>query len=137
DCDGYHIMTLMLDFFFRHIRELIRDGHVFLAQPPLYRIDEGKNVHYALNDARKEEILAGLPANRRPIVTRFKGLGEMRPAYLKETTLDPANRILLRVDIEAQLEADKTFQQLLGKDPAQRYDVIMNEANLVEDLDIY
>jgi len=136
DSDGNHIMTLMLAFFFRHMRDLIRAGHVFLAQPPLYRIDEGKNIHYALNDARKEEILAGLPANRKPVVTRFKGLGEMRAAYLKETTLDPASRILLRVDIEAQLEADKTFQQLLGKDPAQRYEVIMNEANLVEDLDI-
>jgi DNA gyrase subunit B/topoisomerase-4 subunit B len=136
DSDGNHIMTLMLAFFFRHMRELIRGGHVFLAQPPLYRIAVGKEIHYALTDAHKEEILAGLPANRKPEVSRFKGLGEMPANYLKETTLDPASRILLRVDIEAQLEADKTFQQLLGKDPAQRYDVIMNEANLVEDLDI-
>ncbi len=136
DSDGNHIMTLLMAFFFRHMRDLIRAGHLFLAQPPLYRIDEGKRVHYALNDARKEEILAGLPANRKPMITRFKGLGEMEAEYLKETTLDPATRILLRVDIEAQLEADKTFQQLLGKDPAQRYELIMNEANLVEDLDI-
>ncbi|MGE5192047.1 MAG: toprim domain-containing protein, partial [Deltaproteobacteria bacterium] len=136
DSDGNHIMTLMLAFFFRHMRELIRGGHVFLAQPPLYRIAVGKEIHYALTDARKEEILAALPANRRYDVSRFKGLGEMPSKYLKETTLDPASRILLRVDIEAQLEADKTFQQLLGKDPAQRYEVIMNEANLVEDLDI-
>jgi DNA gyrase subunit B/topoisomerase-4 subunit B len=136
DSDGNHIMTLMLAFFFRHMRELIRGGHVFLAQPPLYRVAVGKEIHYALTDARKEEILAALPANRRYEVSRFKGLGEMPSKYLKETTLDPASRILLRVDIEAQLEADKTFQQLLGKDPAQRYEVIMNEANLVEDLDI-
>lgn len=136
DSDGNHIMTLMLAFFFRHMRELIRGGHVFLAQPPLYRIAVGKEIHYALTDARKEEILATLPANRKSEVSRFKGLGEMPSEYLNETTLNPATRILLRVDIEAQLEADKTFQQLLGKDPAQRYEVIMNEANLVEDLDI-
>jgi len=136
DSDGNHIMTLMLTFFFRHMRDLIRGGNVFLAQPPLYRIAVGKEIQYALTDARKEEILAALPANRKYEVSRFKGLGEMPSKYLKETTLDPASRILLRVDIEAQLEADRTFQQLLGKDPAQRYDVIMNEANLVEDLDI-
>ncbi|MFN0055149.1 MAG: type IIA DNA topoisomerase subunit B [Planctomycetales bacterium] len=136
DSDGNHIMTLMLCFLFRHMRELIRGGHVFLAQPPLYRIAVGKEIRYALTDAHKEEILASLPPNRRPEVSRFKGLGEMPAEYLKETTIDPAQRILLRVDIEAQLEADKTFQQLLGKDPAQRYEIIMNEANLVEDLDI-
>ena len=136
DSDGNHIVTLILAFFFRHMRELIRSGHVFLAQPPLFRIAVGKDIHYALTDDRKEEILAALPANRKYDVSRFKGLGEMPWKYLKETTLAPASRILLRVDIEAQLEADKTFQQLLGKDPAQRYEVIMSEANLVEDLDI-
>lgn len=136
DSDGNHIMTLMLCFFFRHMRELIRGGHVFLAQPPLYRIAIGKDIQYALTDADKERILAALPANRKFEVSRFKGLGEMPAQYLKETTLDPKRRILLRVDIEAQLEADKTFQQLLGKDASQRYDIIMNEANLVEDLDI-
>ena len=136
DSDGNHIMTLMLAFFFRHMRELIRGGHIFLAQPPLFRIAVGKDIHYALTDAHKEDILAAIPANRKHDVSRFKGLGEMPWKYLKETTLSPDSRILLRVDIEAQLEADKTFQQLLGKDASQRYEVIMNEANLVEDLDI-
>jgi DNA gyrase subunit B len=136
DSDGNHIMTLMLAFFFRHMPELIRRGHVFLAQPPLYRITVGKEIHYAQTDADKENILAGLPANRKFEISRFKGLGEMPAVYLKETTLDPEKRILLRVDVEAQLEADKTFQQLLGKDAAQRYEIIMNEANLVEELDI-
>lgn len=136
DSDGNHIMTLMLCFFFRHMRELIRGGHVFLAQPPLYRIAVGKEIQYALTDAHKEDILASLPANRKYEVSRFKGLGEMPAQYLKETTLAPASRILLRVDIEAQLDADKTFQQLLGKDASQRYEIIMAEANLVEDLDI-
>jgi DNA gyrase/topoisomerase IV subunit B len=136
DSDGNHIMTLMLDFFFRHMRELIRNGHLFLAQPPLYRIVVGKEIHYAQDDVHKEEILAKIPSNRKWEISRFKGLGEMPAAYLKETTLDPRKRTLLRVDIEAQLEADRIFQQLLGKDASQRYDMIMNEAKLVEDLDI-
>ncbi len=133
DSDGNHIMTLLLGFFFRHMRELIRTGHVFLAQPPLYRIAVGKEIHYALTDADKEAFLAALPAKRTPEISRFKGLGEMPSQYLSETTLNPQSRILLRVDIEAQLEADKTFDQLLGKDPAQRYQLIMAEANLIED----
>jgi DNA gyrase subunit B/topoisomerase-4 subunit B len=136
DSDGNHISTLLLAFFFRHMRELVRAGHVYLAQPPLYRIAVGKEIHYALNDAHKEEILARLPGSRSCEISRFKGLGEMPAAYLRETTLDPARRILLRVDIAVQLEADKTFQQLLGKDPAQRYQIIMNEANLVDELDV-
>ena len=136
DSDGNHISTLLLAFFFRHMRELIRSGHVFLAQPPLFRITIGKEIRYALTDAHKEEILATVPGNRKFEINRFKGLGEMNPRDLKETTLNPKKRILLRVDIESQLDADKTFTQLLGKDPAQRYEVIMNEANLVDDLDI-
>lgn len=136
DSDGNHIMTLILAFFFRHMRELIRQGALYLAQPPLFRIEVGKEIHYALTDADKEEILAGVPANRKSSVNRFKGLGEMPAKYLKETTLDPASRILLRVDIESQLDADSTFQKLLGKDASQRYDIIMNEANLVDELDI-
>lgn len=136
DSDGNHIMTLMLAFFFRHMRELIRAGHVFIGQPPLYRIVIGKEIRYALDDVQKEEIVASIPANRKFEISRFKGLGEMPAAYLKETTLDPKSRVLLRVDIEMQLEADKTFQQVLGKDASLRYDLIMNEAGLVEDLDI-
>lgn len=136
DSDGNHIMTLLLGFFFRHLREVIRSGHLFLAQPPLYRIAVGKQIHYALNDVQKEELIASLPANRKYEISRFKGLGEMPAAQLKETTLDPEHRILLRVDIEAQLEADKTFQQLLGKDASLRYDLIMNEASLADELDI-
>lgn len=136
DSDGNHIMTLLLDFFFRHMRPLVQAGKIFLAQPPLYRISVGKEIHYALTDARKEEILAGVAANRKVEISRFKGLGEMPARYLKETTLDPRSRILLRVDVDLQLEADKTFTQLLGKDPAQRYDLIMNGASLADELDI-
>src|SRR5205085_4030819 len=92
DADGYHISTLLLAFFFRHVTELIRKGHVYIAQPPLYRIDVGKEKFWARDDAHKEEILAGLKANAKPEVGRFKGLGEMDPKELKETTLDPKKR---------------------------------------------
>ncbi len=138
DADGHHITTLMLAFFFRHMTELIRKGHVYLAQPPLYRIDVGKETYWARDDAHKEEILAGLRANAKPEVSRFKGLGEMDPKVLAETTLDPRNRTLLQVQIDSNLETDKTFVDLLGKDPSQRYRFIMDSAQLAaaEELDV-
>jgi DNA gyrase/topoisomerase IV subunit B len=132
DSDGFHISTLLLTFFFRHMPELIRSGKLYLAQPPLYRILVGKETIYAQDDAEKEEILNSLPANRKSEVIRFKGLGEMSAKQLKETTLDPAIRILLKVDIDSQLEADATFSQLLGKDASERYKVIMEEASFVD-----
>ncbi len=135
DSDGYHISTLLLTFFFRHMRELIRQGKLFIAQPPLYRIEVGDETFYAQDDAQKEEILSSLPANRKREVDRFKGLGEMNAKQLSETTLSPKTRVLLRVDIESQIEADRTFQQLLGRDASERYRVIMDEATLVDDLD--
>lgn len=136
DSDGNHISTLLLGFFFRHLRELIKAGNLFIALPPLYRIDVGKEKFYAQDDAQKEEILASLPANRRPEVFRFKGLGEMTAPQLRETAIDPATRKLLRVDIEGQLEAEKVFDQLLGKDASLRYQLIMTEAALADDLDV-
>ncbi|MEX2286462.1 MAG: DNA topoisomerase IV subunit B [Planctomycetaceae bacterium] len=136
DSDGYHISTLLLAFFFRHMRDLIRQGKLFIGQPPLYKIVVGNETYYAQDDVHKEEILASLPGNRRPEIDRFKGLGEMDAAQLKETALDPTKRVLLRVDIESQLEADTTFQQLLGKDASERYRLIMEEASFVDDLDL-
>jgi len=136
DSDGNHIMTLLLAFLFRHMPALIKAGHIFLAQPPLFRIEVGKEIRYALNDVQKEQMLSEIPANRKVTISRFKGLGEMPHQYLKETTLDPKTRILLRVDVDAQVEADKTFQDLLGKDAKARYDIIMSKADQVEDLDI-
>lgn len=136
DSDGNHISTLLLGFFFRHMREIIKSGKLFIALPPLFRIDVGKEKHYAQDDAQKEEILASIPANRKFEVYRFKGLGEMTSEQLKETALDPKTRKLLRVEIETQLEAEKVFDQLLGKDPSQRYDLIMAEAGMADDLDV-
>lgn len=138
DADGHHITTLLLAFFFRHMPELIRKGHIYLAQPPLYRLKVGRETYWARDDGHKEEILASLRANAKPEITRFKGLGEMNPSTLKETTLDTRYRILLKVSIESNLEADGTFVELLGKDPAARYRFIMDSAALAvaEDLDV-
>jgi DNA gyrase/topoisomerase IV subunit B len=136
DSDGYHISTLLLTFFFRHMRELIMAGKLYLAQPPLYRLQIGNETRYAKDDVDKENILAALPENRRVEIFRFKGLGEMTAQQLKETTLDPKSRTLLRVDVESLVEADQTFSQLLGKDASERYRIIMSEANLVDDLDV-
>nr|MBT5019512.1 DNA topoisomerase IV subunit B [Planctomicrobium sp.] len=136
DSDGYHISTLLLTFFFRHMRELIQQGRLYLGQPPLYKIEVGKERHYARDDADKEEILASIPANRKVDVQRFKGLGEMNASQLKETTLDPATRTLLRIDIENAVDADAIFAQLLGKDASERYRMIMDEAGEVDDIDV-
>ena len=135
DADGHHITTLMLTFFFRYMPELMRKGHLFIAQPPLYRIDIGKETFWAKDDAHKEELLEDQlkkRPNSKPDITRFKGLGEMMPKVLAETTLNPKTRTLLRVDIDSLIEADKTFTALLGKDPASRYQFIMESANQVE-----
>ncbi len=138
DADGHHISTLLLAFFFRHMTELIRKGYVYIAQPPLYRIQIGKETQWAHDDAHKEEILASLRANTKAEISRFKGLGEMDASELKETTLDPRQRTLLKVNIDSNLEADGTFVELLGKDPASRYRFIMDSAALAvaEELDI-
>ncbi|MCI0684264.1 MAG: type IIA DNA topoisomerase subunit B, partial [Gemmataceae bacterium] len=120
DADGHHITTLLLTFFFRYMTDLIRKGHLYIAQPPLYRIDVGKETHWARDDVHKEELLeeiAKKKPNAKPEITRFKGLGEMLAKVLAETTLDPKKRTLLRVTVDSNLEADKTFVELLGKDP--------------------
>src|SRR4029077_773370 len=116
DADGYHISPLLMTFLFRHLTDLIRKGHVYIAQPPLYRIDVGKETHWAKDDAHKEEILAGLRANAKVEVTRFKGLGEMDASDLKATTFEPKTRTLLQIQIDSTLEADKMFVELLGKE---------------------
>jgi DNA gyrase/topoisomerase IV subunit B len=138
DADGHHITTLMLDFFFRHAPELIRKGHVYIAQPPLYRIDVGKETHWAKDDEHKEEILAGLRANAKADITRFKGLGEMPFKVLAQTTLDPRSRTLLKVEIDSNLDAHDAFKELLGKDAEHRYKFIMEKADqaIAEELDV-
>ncbi len=138
DADGCHIATLLLDFFYRHMVELIKKGHVYIAQPPLYRIDVGKETHYARDDEHKEEILAGLRANAKTEITRFKGLGEMPAKTLASTTLDPKFRTLLKVEVTEHLDAHNAFRDLLGKDAEPRYKFIMEKADqaVLDDLDV-
>ena len=128
DSDGHHIATLLLTFFFRMLPGLVKAGHVFLAQPPLYRLDIGKQVHWALDDEERDRIIADAPTNAKVEISRFKGLGEMTADELRETTLDKTRRRALRVMIEGELEADRVISELMGKDPAARYQFIMEKA---------
>ena len=139
DSDGNHIATLLLTFIYRHLPQLIGSGHVFLAQPPLYRIDIGKETFWALDDAQKEAILRQHAKNgsrSTPDVTRFKGLGEMMPKVLWETTLNPRTRRLLRVEIADQLITDRVMNELMGKDASARFRFIMERAEEAEELDV-
>ncbi len=138
DSDGHHIATLLLTFLFRMLPDLIRQGHVFLAQPPLYRIDVGQDTHWALDDSDRDRIFEGLRQPDRAEVSRFKGLGEMTAEELRQTTLDPATRKSLRVGVHQPLEADDTVSSLMGKDPSARFRFIMDHASLAsaEELDV-
>jgi DNA gyrase/topoisomerase IV subunit B len=128
DSDGHHIATLLLTFFYRHLRPLIEQGHVYLAQPPLFRIDHGKETFWALDEGDRERIVKALPKNAHPDIMRFKGLGEMQPEELKRTTLDPTSRRLLRVKVENIEEADRILTDLMGKDVEARFNFIMERA---------
>jgi DNA gyrase subunit B/topoisomerase-4 subunit B len=136
DSDGHHIATLLLTFFFRHMPKLIEGGHVFLASPPLFRIDVGKETHWAIDELDRERILKSLKPNAKPSIQRFKGLGEMNPDTLWETTLDPKNRTALRVRVYDQLETDKILNELMGKDASARFRFIMDRAADVDELDV-
>lgn len=138
DSDGHHICTLLLTFFYRYFRALIDQGHIYIAQPPLYRVDWGKQTWWAGDEAERDRILKRLPPRAKPEISRFKGLGEMMPKTLYETTLDPDKRRLLRVEIPAgaQLETDKVVSDLMGKDPQTRFREIMEWMALVEEVDV-
>ena len=135
DSDGHHIATLLLTFFYRYIPELIRRGHVYLAQPPLYRLDVGKETTWIADDAHLQRAVAQLKTDKYEI-QRFKGLGEMMPKTLKDTTLDPKRRQLIQVGISDELATDRTINALMGKDASSRYEFIMEQAGEVEQLDV-
>ncbi|HEX2454271.1 MAG TPA: DNA topoisomerase IV subunit B [Vicinamibacterales bacterium] len=137
DSDGHHIATLLMTFIYRHMPGLITSGRVYLAQPPLYRIDIGKDTFWALDDAHRDRLLK-LHGNGRakPEITRFKGLGEMMPKVLWETTLNPRTRRLLRVDIADHIVTDRVINELMGKDPSARFRFIMERAEEAEELDV-
>jgi DNA gyrase subunit B/topoisomerase-4 subunit B len=137
DSDGHHIATLLLTFIYRHMPGLITAGCVYLAQPPLYRIDIGKEAYWALDDGHRDRLLKQHGNGRaKPEITRFKGLGEMMPKVLWETTMNPRTRRLLRVDIADQLVTDRVINELMGKDPSARFRFIMDRAEQAEELDV-
>ena len=137
DSDGHHIATLLLTFLYRHLPQLITNGRVYLAQPPLYRIDIGKETFWALDDAHRDRLLKAHTNGRgSPEITRFKGLGEMMPKVLWETTLSPKSRRLLRVEIADQLVTDRVINELMGKDASARFRFIMERAEDAQELDV-
>ena len=137
DSDGHHIATLLMTFIYRHMPQLITSGRVFLAQPPLYRIDIGKDTYWAIDDAHRDRLVKQHANGRgRPEITRFKGLGEMMPKVLWETTLNPRTRRLLRVDIADQIVTDRIINELMGKDPSARFRFIMERAEDAQELDV-
>jgi topoisomerase-4 subunit B len=142
DVDGAHIASLLITFFYREMPKLVESGHLFLALPPLYRIAAGGDVVYARDDAHKDELMKTKFKNRKVEVSRFKGLGEMPPAQLKETTMDPRKRTLLRVVVpdrdhrEAYEETQNLVESLMGRKPELRLAFIQEHATAVGELDI-
>ena len=138
DVDGSHIRTLLLTFFFRHMRPLIELGHVYIAQPPLYKVSRGKQFHYAYTEAARDACIAELnpDGTGKVDIQRYKGLGEMDPVQLWETTLDPARRVLLRVNMEDAMRADETFTILMGDKVQPRREFIEQNAQYVTNLDV-
>jgi DNA topoisomerase IV B subunit len=137
DSDGHHIATLLMTFIYRHMPGLITSGRMFLAQPPLYRIDLGKETYWALDDAHRDRLLKQHGNGRsNPEITRFKGLGEMMPKVLWETTMNPRTRRLLKVEINDQIVTDRVINELMGKDPSARFRFIMERAEEAEELDV-
>ena len=146
DVDGAHIASLLMTFFYQHMPQLISNGHLFIATPPLYKIAVGGKNYYALDDDDKDKILAKVvKGNQKPDISRFKGLGEMSALQLKETTMDKKNRMLLRVMIpstateegkEEAFETRRQVERLMGKNPELRFKFIIERAKFVDDLDI-
>ncbi|WP_410984883.1 DNA topoisomerase (ATP-hydrolyzing) subunit B [Bacillus cereus] len=136
DVDGAHIRTLLLTFFYRYMRQIIEHGYIYIAQPPLFKVQQGKKIQYAYNDKELENILAELPAQPKPGIQRYKGLGEMNPTQLWETTMDPEVRSLLQVSLQDAIEADETFEILMGDKVEPRRNFIQENAKYVKNLDI-
>lgn len=137
DVDGSHIRTLLLTFFFRYMLSLIEEGHLYIAQPPLYRIAYRNQIRYAYSESEKDQVLESLgTSSEKAVLSRYKGLGEMNPQQLWETTMDPAQRTLLQVTVEDAAEADRTFDMLMGSAVPPRRRFIQTHARDVRNLDI-
>ncbi|MUV37954.1 DNA topoisomerase (ATP-hydrolyzing) [Lentibacillus sp. JNUCC-1] len=136
DVDGAHIRTLLLTFFYRYMRPLIEYGYIYIAQPPLYKVQQGKAIHYAYNDEEMDEILAGLSPQPKPGIQRYKGLGEMNATQLWETTMNPESRTLLQVELKDAIDADQVFDILMGDKVEPRRNFIQDNARYVQNLDV-
>jgi DNA gyrase subunit B len=136
DVDGAHIRTLLLTFFFRYMQPLIDEGHLYIAQPPLYRIGYRNQTSYAYSDDEMERIVSKMGGKNKVSLSRYKGLGEMNPEQLWETTMNPENRTMLQVDIEDAVEADQTFDMLMGSLVPPRRRFIQTHAKEVRNLDV-
>jgi topoisomerase-4 subunit B len=137
DVDGAHIASLLLTFFYQEMPEIIRNGHLYLAVPPLYRLTQGSKTIYARDDAHRERLMKSeFKGNGKVEIGRFKGLGEMMPGQLKETTMDPARRTLLRVAVAEAKETSAAVDALMGNKPESRFRFIQERAEFAHDLDI-
>ena len=136
DVDGSHIRTLILTFIYRRMRGLIDSGYLYIAQPPLYRIQNGRRIEYAYSEEQKDSILEKITSQRNPSIQRYKGLGEMNPEQLWETTMNPATRHMLEVKIESEVEADDVFTTFMGEVVAPRKSYIQAHARSVKNLDV-
>jgi DNA gyrase subunit B len=136
DVDGAHIRTLLLTFFYRYMRNIIEKGYIYIAQPPLYKVSQNKKVEYAYTDRDLEQVLQNFSGTSKPGIQRYKGLGEMNPEQLWETTMDPESRTLLQVSLKDAIEADETFEILMGDKVEPRRNFIEENAKYVKNLDI-
>ena len=136
DVDGAHIRTLLLTFFYRYMKDLIDNGHIYIAQPPLFKVSRGKTEYYAYDDEELNEVIDKIGRDTRYMIQRYKGLGEMNPDQLWETTMDPETRTLLQVSIDDALVADEIFTTLMGDKVQPRKEFIEENAKYVSNLDI-
>ena len=138
DVDGAHIRTLLLTLFYRYLPQVIENGYLYIAQPPLYRLQKGKEFNYVYSDAEKEKMIKEMTkkADEKIGIQRYKGLGEMNPEQLWETTMNPENRVLKKVNIEDAVTADKMFDVLMGDDVEPRKNFIQAHALSVKNIDI-
>ena len=139
DVDGSHIRTLLLTFLYRKMPDLFFNGHIYIAQPPLYKLSQGKKMSYAFDDLEKDRIIDRMTKEnqtKKVDIQRYKGLGEMNPEQLWETTMDPERRTLLKVTVEEQMRTDRTFTDLMGDDVEARRTFIETNAKFVVNLDV-